>query len=189
MCLHIVWINGLDKRYTEGCKLIKKETLCEGADRGEPVRRLTFQAPKDTPVNVSTGLRQVIVVLSPAGLRMYSPTSEPLRDDGTFDLVVRVYRRGACSRWLDSLQLGDSVRMMWPWPSPLPASRRNPGTHVGLIAFGIGITELYRTAVQELERLEVKEVVLVYATRSVEEQQASRKNKRFVCFFPSHCWW
>lgn len=162
------------QRQTETCKLVKKETLVQGGDRGEPVRRLTFQAP--VPVNVSTGLRQVMVVLAPAGLRMYSPTSEP-RADGTFELVVRVYRKGSVSRWLDSLNLGDPVKMMWPWPCPLPADRRNPGPRVGLIAFGIGITELYRTAVQELNDPNVQEVVLLYATRSWDEQQANQSKQ------------
>ncbi|CAE7036951.1 CBR1 [Symbiodinium sp. CCMP2592] len=161
------------QRKIKRCIMLRKETLCQSVARGEPVRRFVFQAPE--MVNISTGLRQVVVVLGPGPgalpiPRMYSPTSEP-RSDGTFDLVVRVYRQGQVSRWLDSLKPGDSVSMMWPHPSPLPADRRNPGRRVGLIAFGIGITELYRTAVQELADPNVKEVVLLYATRTMEEQQ------------------
>ena len=47
-----------------------------------------------------------------------------------------------------------------------------PGRFVGLIAFGIGITELYRTAAYELQNPDVEQVVILYATRTWEEQQA-----------------
>jgi len=151
------------------CELVGKSTLSEA--RGEPVRNLTFRAPPGTTVNVDTALRQVVVVRAFGGLRMYSPTSEPNRSDGTFDIVVRVYENGKVSRWLDEVALGAKVPMIWPWPAPLRADRRNPGVRVGLIAFGIGVTELYRVAVSELRDPGVQTVVLLYATRSKEEQE------------------
>ncbi|CAE7254938.1 CBR1 [Symbiodinium sp. CCMP2592] len=166
-----------DDRFTENCTLVRKETLCEGRSRGEPVRRFVFQPPPNASMTVQTGLRQVVVVNAVGVRRLYSPTSKP-RQDGTFDLVIRVYRQGRVSRWLDSLRLGDSVSMTWPYPTPLPSNRRNPGRHVGLIAFGIGITELYRTAVQELADPRVREVVLLYATRTMEEQQVLKSELR-----------
>lgn len=121
-------------------------------------------------MNVNTALRQVVLVRACGQLRMYSPTSEPNREDGTFDLVVRVYRDGLVSQWLDKVPLGGSVPMTWPWPPELRLDRRNPGRRVGLIAFGIGITELYRTAIHELRDPNVEEVVLLYATQVSEEQ-------------------
>ena len=99
---------------------------------------------------------------------MYSAT--PRRPDGTFDLIVRVYKNGNISRWLDSLEPGASVNMK-PFPPTLPTDRRNPGRYVGLVAYGIGITELYWTALNELQDPQVKEVVLLYATRTMEDQK------------------
>jgi len=151
------------------CQLVRKETLCE--TRGEPVRRLTFAAPADQPMNVDTALRQVVVVPGLGPLRMYSPTSEPNRPDGTFDLVVRVYQNGQVSRALDAVPVGSSVKMIYPWPAPLSPDRRNPGQRIGLIAFGVGITELYRVAANELRDPQVQEVALLYSTRTAEEQR------------------
>jgi len=150
------------------CKLVRKETLCDS--RGEPVRRFTFRTPPGTNMKVNTALRQVVLVRALGQLRMYSPTSEPDRADGTFDLVVRVYRQGLVSRWLDDVPLGGTVPMTWPFPSMLPSDRHNPGRRVGLIALGIGITELYRVAVNELRDPNVEEVVLLYATKTMAEQ-------------------
>ncbi|CAE7254944.1 CBR1 [Symbiodinium sp. CCMP2592] len=152
------------------CRLVAKTTLCEEDERGEPVRRFVFQSPPDHPMASDAALRQVIVLNALGVRRMYSPTSSPCRTDGTFELVLRVYRHGYVSRWLDAKLVGETVDMTFPWPSPLPLDRRNPGQHVGLIAFGIGITELYRTAVQELADANVGEVVLLYATRTLAEQ-------------------
>ena len=99
---------------------------------------------------------------------MYSPV--PQRADGTFDLIVRVYKNGNVSRWLDSLAVGASVTMK-AFPPSVPADRRNPGSRVGLVAYGIGITELYWTALNELQDPQVEEVVLLYATRTMEDQK------------------
>lgn len=150
------------------CELVCKETLC--STRGEPVRRMTFRAPPDSVMNVNTALRQVILVRALGQLRMYSPTSTPAREDGTFDLIVRVYQNGLVSRWLDDVPVGGWVPMVWPWPALLRSDRRNPGRRVGLVAFGMGITESYRMAVQELRDPKVEEVVLLYATQVKEEQ-------------------
>uniref|UniRef100_A0A7S2BEY5 Oxidoreductase FAD/NAD(P)-binding domain-containing protein n=1 Tax=Alexandrium andersonii TaxID=327968 RepID=A0A7S2BEY5_9DINO len=78
------------------------------------------------------------------------------------------------SRWLDTVPVGDSVPMVWPWPAPLPESRRNPGRRVGLVAYGIGITELYRVAASELRDPAVQEVALLYVTRTADEQEVLR---------------
>ncbi|CAE7254919.1 CBR1 [Symbiodinium sp. CCMP2592] len=99
---------------------------------------------------------------------MYSPS--PCRSDGTFDLIVRMYKNGNVSRQLGSMRLGGSV-FMRPFPPSLPADRRNPGRHVGLVAYGVGITEIYWTAMNELSDPGVQDVVLVYATRTMEEQK------------------
>lgn len=154
------------------CELVNKTTLCSSRD--EPVRRFTFRAPLEARMNVDASLRQVILVHALGQKRAYSPTSEPLREDNTFDLVVRVYQDGVVSKWLDELQCGQSVQMTWPYPSPLRPDRRNPGKRVGLIAFGIGITEIYRMAVRELQESSVEQVVLLYATRVMEEQTVLR---------------
>jgi len=160
------------RKYHGDCELIQKETLCD--TRGEPVRRLTLRVPRDAAANVDTALRQVAVVQALGQKRKYSPTSEPRGLGGTLELVIRVYSGGVVSRWLDEVPIGGQVPMAWPFPAPLREDRHNAGRRLGLIAFGIGITELYRVVVSELANPEVDEVVLLYATRDVEEQQVLR---------------
>ncbi|CAE7036947.1 cyb5r1 [Symbiodinium sp. CCMP2592] len=145
------------------CTLISKSTICDDTGRGEPVQRLVFQPSVGNCMNINTALRQVVMVRG----RMYSPT--PCRVDNTFDLIIRVYRNGTVSRWLDSVTPGTAVELT-PFPPKLPANRRNPGPRVGLVAYGVGITELYWTAVEELKDPKVEQVVLLYATRTLDEQ-------------------
>ncbi|CAE7254935.1 CBR1 [Symbiodinium sp. CCMP2592] len=169
------------------CQLIKKEVLAESRDRGEPIVKLVFAAPGKELVDVNTALRQVILVRANGVTRKYSPPSEPCRPDGTFELIVRVYESGNVSRFLGSLQVGETADMCWPFPSPLIPDRRNAGTHVGLVAYGVGITELFRVAINELGDPAVQEVLLLYSTRTAEDQQVlgreleelALKEKRF----------
>jgi len=99
--------------------------------------------------------------------KSYSPTrtSRP----GEIDITVKLYPNGRNARLLRSLRVGqDHVYMAGPWRR----KKRVPTSHAYLIAFGIGITEIYPVA----KRLAQDGIpaTLLYANRHRED----------VCFRP-----
>ena len=80
---------------------------------------------------------------------------------GEFDLTVKIYPNGRASGYLNRLEIGDTVGF-WPKSRKL----RNPGTHVALIAYGVGITEILPMAATELAKPEAEQVRLLWASRT-----------------------
>ena len=53
--------------------------------------------------------------------------------ESEFDITYKFYPGGACSGYLHSLSVGDEIQCFGKG-----AKTRNAGTHVGIVAFGVG---------------------------------------------------
>ena len=116
--------------------VLRKVTHVEAyAETGQlPVHTVTFSRPSSLD-----GLRidhgdVVKVVIPDFKPKSYSMSAER---EGEFDITFKVYPNGRCSGYLDRLQVGDEVSVF-----KRGSKSRNPGSHVGLVAFGVGITEI-----------------------------------------------
>lgn len=162
--------------------LIAKETLTKGSPGAAPVRQLTFALPAGQSLHslgFDLGLGDFVQVRPPgllAKARSYSPTS-PAKRRGSFDITVKVYTNGVVSGHLDGLAIGEEALISGPAPVPWLALRMHPSPEVGLVAFGVGITEALPVAEAQLLRLleggdgggggdwAVARVVLLWANR------------------------
>ena len=87
-----------------------------------------------------------------------------LRDD-EFDITLKIYPNGRASGFLDRLKIGDEINTFG-----LSARRfRNTGTYVGIIAYGVGMTEGLPVARAELEKGDARQVVLLWASRTMDD--------------------
>jgi len=149
-------------------KLIKKTTLIAERPNHLPVYTLTFAIPKDatftgrakphSEVNIDLGdvVKMVIPNYKP---KSYSMSA--LRND-EFDITLKVYPNGRASGFLDRLQVGEEINTFG-----VSANRtRKPGTFVGIVAYGVGITEGLPMAKAELEKGDANQVVLLWASRT-----------------------
>jgi len=149
-------------------KLIKKTTLIAAASDHLPVYTLTFAIPKDATFTgrakphsqVRIDLGDVVKMVIPN----YKPKSysmSALREN-EFDVTLKVYPNGRASGFLDRLKIGDEINTFG-----ISAKRsRNPGAFVGIIAYGVGMTEGLPIAKAELEKGDAKRVVLLWASRT-----------------------
>ena len=80
---------------------------------------------------------------------------------GEFDITVKVYPGGVCSGYLDSVQVGESISVF-----KMGAKQRAAGRHVGLIAFGVGITEALPLCAAELSKPDAEHVRLLWASKT-----------------------
>lgn len=147
----------------EPARLLKKVLLVEPTADRLPVYTLTFATP-DTAENGDLGVRidhgDVIKVVVPG----YKPKSYSMSAarPGEFDITVKVYPNGRASGYLDSIQIGDHINVF-----PKGKKRRSSGNHVGIVAFGVGITEAMPIAAAELAKAEASSVVLLWASRTL----------------------
>eukprot|EP00053_Salpingoeca_punica_P009775 m.88024 g.88024 ORF g.88024 m.88024 type:complete len:305 (+) comp15158_c0_seq2:227-1141(+) len=172
--------------------LIARETLAGGSDDA-PVRRLTFALPPGTSLGYNLGLGMRLKVAMPPGTgaksyrgdkpRSYSPTSDPARL-GSFDLTVKVYPEGTCSKYLDGLRVGETAMMGGPLPPP-DRIFYNPGTHIGLLVLGIGITEGLWVAKSELARPSVQAVKLLHACRTTDDVVFAKEVAELLQQYPT----
>ena len=161
--------------------LLSKETLTNGSEHGAPIKRFTFGLPEHTTLqNMNTSIGMRLKVKMPAGTlatgvkgnkpRSYTPTS-PSGQLGSFDLTVKIYPQGCCSRYLDSVAIGESVLMSGPYVPYESMVRQNPGERVGVVALGVGIT--YGLAIVRGQLAQpasaVRQVRLVYVNRGPED--------------------
>lgn len=152
-------------------KLIRKTTLVPAAVNHLPVHTLTFAIPKDATFtgraishsDVKIELGDVVKMVIP----QYKPKSysmSALRDD-EFDITLKIYPNGRASGFLDRLKIGDEINTFG-----LSARRfRNTGTYVGIIAYGVGMTEGLPVARAELEKGDARQVVLLWASRTMDD--------------------
>jgi NAD(P)H-flavin reductase len=80
---------------------------------------------------------------------------------GEFDITVKVYPGGVCSGYLDSVQVGESISVF-----KMGAKQRVAGRHVGLIAYGVGITEALPLCAAELSKPDAEHVRLLWASKT-----------------------
>eukprot|EP01065_Artemidia_motanka_P024702 TRINITY_DN295_c0_g1_i3.p1 TRINITY_DN295_c0_g1~~TRINITY_DN295_c0_g1_i3.p1 ORF type:complete len:306 (+),score=85.38 TRINITY_DN295_c0_g1_i3:63-920(+) len=145
------------------CTLLEREVLTDAdSERGIPeVQRLRFSLPSG--YTGTLGYTQPLVhvkVRRPDSwfrARTYSLTS-PANTPGAFELTVKIYPGTGVSAHLGSLPIGEQAhvartltkRLAIPGPpgvgDELPASPTVPKMNVGIIAFGVGITECVITA-------------------------------------------
>jgi NAD(P)H-flavin reductase len=141
--------------------LLRKVTLVEAdpAVGRLPVHTLTFAIPSDeggvmtAPAKphgqVAIDLGDVVKMVIPN----YKPKSYSISalrvEVGEFDVTLKVYPNGRASGVLDRLKVGDHI-----YSFGKSANRtRNPGLYVGIVAFGVGITEGLPVARAECEKL------------------------------------
>mmetsp|Transcript_26589 Transcript_26589/g.61074 ORF Transcript_26589/g.61074 Transcript_26589/m.61074 type:complete len:270 (-) Transcript_26589:81-890(-) len=150
-------------------KLLAKETLTEGSEHGFPVRRFTFELPSNVSLHTlgfDLGLGDFVQVKPPnSRAKSYSPTSDVKRT-GSFDITVKIYRNGACSGYLDGLEVGDEAQISGPAPVPWLAHTLHQTQHVGIVAFGVGITEALPVAAAQLAKAEVAKVILLWGNKA-----------------------
>jgi len=80
---------------------------------------------------------------------------------GEFDITIKVYPGGRSSGFLDCMQIGEEVRVF-----KKSEKQRSPGDLVGIVAYGIGITEALPVAISELARPDAKRVALLWSSQS-----------------------
>jgi NAD(P)H-flavin reductase len=152
-------------------KLIKKTTLVQARPDHLPVHTLTFAIPKDgdfsgaavphSQVRIDVG--DVVKMVIP-GYKPKSYSMSALRED-EFDVTLKVYPNGRASGVLDRLKIGDEIHSF----GKRAGRTRNAGANVGIIAYGVGITEGLPVARAELEKFDAKKVVLLWASRTMED--------------------
>ena len=154
-------------------KLIKKTTLVPPAMNSLPVHTLTFAIPDadhpgfDGPAIHHSKLRldlgDVVKMVIP-GYKPKSYSVSALREK-EFDVTFKVYPNGRASGPLDRLQIGDTIGSFGKSAN----RRRNPGNYVGIVVFGVGITEGLPVARAELNDGSAEKVVLLWASRTTHD--------------------
>jgi len=144
-------------------KLIRKVQLVREAKDRLPVHTLTFELPSyqsDLGVRMDHG--DVIKVVVPRHkIKSYSMSD---KGDNWFDITFKVYPGGKSSGYLDGIAIGDTMRCFAGG-----ALRRNPGEKVGIVAFGVGITEGLPLAMAELEKSDARQVRLLWASKTYQD--------------------
>ena len=139
---------------------------------------MTFACPNQSQEMPSLGCRidcgdVVKVVIPEHKPKSYSMSAAR---PGEFDITFKVYPGGRCSGYLDSVKVGQSVLAF-----AKGKKERNLGvgiTHVGVVAFGVGITEGLPIAEAELLRGGAERVHLVWAARTHEDMVRERERER-----------
>jgi len=145
----------------EATVLLRKTTLISESTDHLPVHTLTFATPpafgEFTGCRIGTG--DVIKVCVPG----YKPKSYSMSAErpGEFDITFKVYPNGKASGYLDSINVGQDIDTF-----PLGKKRRYAGSHVGLVAFGVGITEALPIAIEELNQSDAAHVCLLWGSRT-----------------------
>lgn len=156
--------------------LRKKPLVVEDSDH-LPVYTLTFQTPQGkeflgvksgAPFSIAQG--DVVKVCVPD----YKPKSYSMSAErpGEFDITLKVYPGGRASGYLDRCPIGGSIDVF----GLAKGKQRCPGSHIGLIAYGVGITEALPVAAAllseqdlqlgSLDWAEPERVLLLWASRT-----------------------
>ena len=161
-----------EKPWWEGVptKLMRKKTLVSAGKDRLPVHTLTFGIPKGgnfsgkarphTDVRLDMG--DVVKMVIP-GYKPKSYSMSALRkEEGEFDITVKIYPNGRASGYLDRLKVGDEIGSF----GIVKKRSRNPGKYVGIICFGVGITEGIPVAQAECEKGDAEKVIILWASRT-----------------------
>eukprot|EP00929_Paragymnodinium_shiwhaense_P049693 TRINITY_DN25046_c0_g1_i2.p1 TRINITY_DN25046_c0_g1~~TRINITY_DN25046_c0_g1_i2.p1 ORF type:complete len:294 (-),score=42.12 TRINITY_DN25046_c0_g1_i2:494-1375(-) len=148
--------------------LLRKEKLTETE---EPIYRLVFGLPKDTCLQADLSVGEFVRVKAPGCSgkpRSYSPMR--VATPGELELCVKRYQQGRMSTYLCDTAVGDSVLMSGPFPPFwVPLVRAGPADRIGLIAFGVGITEAWPLAELEVAKKTGASVRLLWANRTPQD--------------------
>lgn len=137
--------------------LLRKLTLVQGSNDSLPVHTCTFTASVNEE-RFQTSHGEVLNVLVPN--HTPTPYSVSGQRAGEFDVTFKAYPNGRASGYLDSLQVGDELDVYRSG-----SKRRQAGRYVGVIAYGIGITEALPVAAAELANDDAEQVTLLWAVR------------------------
>lgn len=154
-------------------KLLRKTTLIPASALHLPVHTLTFAIPSAPPAAharicshaaVRLDLGDVVKMVIP-GYKPKSYSVSALRPaDDEFDVTLKVYPGGRASGFIDRLRVGEEMGTF----GMRAGRRRRPGRNVGIVVFGVGITEGLPVARAELDG-EAEEVVLLWASRTMDD--------------------
>ncbi|CAB9521146.1 b5 reductase 1 [Seminavis robusta] len=150
-------------------KLIKKTTLVSAAATRLPVHTLTFAIPRFDPSvhrgkshsEVAIDKGDVVKMVIP-GYKPKSYSMSALREQ-EFDVTFKVYPNGRASGFLDSMKVGDELESF----GKSSGRHHNPGSFVGIVSYGVGITEGLPVTKAELEKGDAEKVVLLWASRTM----------------------
>jgi len=143
-------------------ELLQKVALVNEDDDRLPVYTLTFSTPAGSEsLGISMRLGDVVKVCVPN----YKPKSYSVSSErpGSFDITLKVYPNGRASGYLDRVQIGETIDVF----GLSKRKRRIAGSHVGFIAYGVGITEALPIAAAELASPEAPHVRLLWASRTM----------------------
>ena len=152
------------------------------------VHTLTFEIPKGHEFSgracghddIRLDYGDVIKMVIPN----YKPKSYSLsairHDQNEMDVTIKVYPNGRASGFLDRLNIGDSINSF----GMQSGRSRNPGKFLGLVAYGVGITEILPVAEAELEKGDAEKVVVLWASRTSDDLFWTDKVKELEEMFP-----
>ena len=193
--------------------LIRKQVL------SHDTARFTFGLPKDHVLGLPTGKHVTIQFKDKTDGKMVQRSYTPVTDDtvvGEVSLVIKVYRPlppkfpqgGKMSQYIDSLQIGDTIRMKGPkghmsWkgkggnfsvkPPGKPLSERSC-QYIGMMAGGTGITPMLQVLNAILTNpgdAGVKGIKMIYANQTPDdilvrkelEELADKHKDRFSLWY------
>ena len=87
-----------------------------------------------------------------------------------FDITLKIYPNGRASGYLDRVQLGEAISVFGMGnkrraPDP-PSVGSGSGCYIGIVGFGVGITEALPVAAAELARAGESKVTLLWQSRT-----------------------
>lgn len=167
-------------------KLIRKTTLVPPSPGHLPVHTLTFELPSAAAMSGRTrahsdlrlDLGDVVKMVIP-GYKPKSYSVSALRAD-EFDVTFKVYPGGRASGFLDRLAIGECIHTFGMGSGRV----RQPGKFVGIVVYGVGITEGLPVARSELEKGDAEEVLLLWASRTMGDTFWAEDVKRLQEEFP-----
>jgi len=149
-------------------KVLARTTLVQG--REEKVIKMTLGLPPNAFLGFTCGQHiQVGVTLGGKWLlRKYTPTS-PMKQLGSFDIVVKVYPEGRVSKWLDQIEIGRSITVRGP-QGHYDHPEVDFGKELIMIAGGVGITTCFQFfQAAQLQEIKPRSLHLFYSSRYEDE--------------------
>ena len=140
-------------------RLLRKEAIVAAGPDRLPVFTLTFSHPEAVE-SFRMDMGDVVKIVVP-GYKPKSYSVSAMRP-GEFDVTFKVYPNGRASGYLDRLEVGDETTVF-----RRGNKTRLPGRHVGLVAYGVGITEALPVAAAEVAKGDAHKVTLLWANRTV----------------------
>lgn len=162
--------------------LVRRTTLVTEAEDRLPVYTLTFNIPEGEAyggiLTHRMDLGDYLWIVRPDGRsRSYSMSERREKD---FDITFKPYPDGFLSGYLNTLNVGDTIKCV----GRISRVTYNPGNYLGLVAFGIGITECFPIAEAELAKGKVDHVRLLWASRTMADtfwkEQIDSLSKKYL---------